>query len=115
VQYFLLTLPLKKLLPPEGGKRSSQYLKYQEKFKLKKTATTFFLGGGGGGTEKENKKEQKRKKQRRNKVKEQRNRKCKQSQYFRSTRSGKQKNKSVKTNIHNQETAETKNFECWEN
>jgi hypothetical protein len=27
----------------------------------------------------------------------------------------KQKNKSVKTDIHNQETAETKSFECWEN
>ena len=45
------------------------------------------------------------KNQRRNKVTEQRNRKCKQPQYVRSTRSENEEKKSLKTGISIQETA----------
>jgi hypothetical protein len=68
-------------------KKFSPILKIPKKFSIEKIAPLFcffFLV-----TEEEDKTEQKRKKHRKNKVKEQRNRKCKQSQYFRSTRSGK--------------------------
>jgi hypothetical protein len=54
--------------------------KIPRKYSLKKPATLFI-------TEETNNVEGKGKKHRENKVKEQRNQKCKQSQFFRSTRS----------------------------
>jgi hypothetical protein len=55
--------------------------------------------------------EEKRKKQGGNKVKEERNRKCKQSQYVRSTTS-KNADKEIKTVIHIQEASEDSETKC---
>jgi hypothetical protein len=87
---------LKKLLPPDCWKWV-QYWKYPENIKLKKLP---FI------TDEANNIEEKRKKHRGNKVKEQRNRKIKQLQYFRYTRSENAENMSINTDIHNQLTSE---------
>jgi hypothetical protein len=70
VLYFLLTLLLKKLLPPDFCRRSVYYRKYLENTELKNCNTI---------TEEPNNIEEKLKKQKGSKVKEQRRRKCKQS------------------------------------
>ena len=111
MRYFSLTLPLQKLLPPDLW-RSGQYRNYRENIQLENTATLIYINGEINNIEK------RRKKQTGNEVRGQRNRRWKQTQYFRLQGHKMQRKKTMQTDIHNQKTAEdsdTRCCECWEN